>query len=240
MRRKRRTAETLRRAVDCLPERTRRAMLQAVEADSIIAGAYTAPNGGVCPMLAAHRRGGRTDLASFARAWDRYTGAKRARPATKHEVRALSAMLEASLIASDAVQTDLTLAVAQVKRERTQWAEAEAAAAEAAAKVEAAAAVEAERRHRRTGVGRAISVNPAAQARRAMALRAEQQHDELEATPSPAKPKRRRRTGETDRAPELRRRGGWAWTRPVRRLDAYEAAVERAQREADDRAVTPA
>ena len=27
-------------------------------------------------MLAAHRNGGRTSLASFARAWDRYTGAR--------------------------------------------------------------------------------------------------------------------------------------------------------------------
>jgi hypothetical protein len=38
---------------------------------------YEAEKGGpgVCPMLAAHRNGGRTSLASFARAWDRYTKA---------------------------------------------------------------------------------------------------------------------------------------------------------------------
>jgi hypothetical protein len=49
-------------------------------------------------MLAAHRHGGRTSLASFARAWDRYTGAgRRPRPATERELRTLRAMLEASL-----------------------------------------------------------------------------------------------------------------------------------------------
>ena len=49
-------------------------------------------------MLAAHRNGGRTDLASFARAWDRYTGARgRARPATERELNTLRAMLEASI-----------------------------------------------------------------------------------------------------------------------------------------------
>ena len=49
------------------------------------------PGGGVCPMLAAHRHGGRTSLASFASAWDRYTGAgSRPRPATERELRTLT------------------------------------------------------------------------------------------------------------------------------------------------------
>jgi hypothetical protein len=48
-------------------------------------------------MLAAHRNGGRTSLASFARAWDRYTGARRARAATPRELTALRSMLEASI-----------------------------------------------------------------------------------------------------------------------------------------------
>jgi hypothetical protein len=53
----------------------------------------------VCPMLAAHRNGGRTSLASFARAWDRYTRARgRSRPATDREVTALRTMLEASIV----------------------------------------------------------------------------------------------------------------------------------------------
>jgi hypothetical protein len=74
-------------------------MLAAVEANRIIVGAYTDRDGGVCPMLAAHRNGGRTSLASFARAWDRYTDAPRApRPATKRELNTLTAMLEASIL----------------------------------------------------------------------------------------------------------------------------------------------
>jgi hypothetical protein len=66
--------------------------------DRIIVGAYTDRKGGVCPMLAAHRCGGRTDFSSFARAWDRFTGAgSRARSASERELRTLRAQLEASL-----------------------------------------------------------------------------------------------------------------------------------------------
>ncbi len=73
-------------------------MLEALAANQIIVGAYTDRRGGVCPMLAAHRNGGRTDLSSFARAWDRYTGARgRPRAATERELNTLRAMLEASL-----------------------------------------------------------------------------------------------------------------------------------------------
>jgi hypothetical protein len=93
----RRTAQELRQAIDCLPARTREAMLEGIEENEIIVGAYTDRDGRVCPMLAAHRHGGRTSLASFAHAWDRYTCAGRPRPATEREVRTLLAMLEASL-----------------------------------------------------------------------------------------------------------------------------------------------
>jgi hypothetical protein len=49
-------------------------------------------------MLAAHRRGGRTSFATFAKAWDRYTKAGlQARPASERELTALHAMLDASL-----------------------------------------------------------------------------------------------------------------------------------------------
>src|SRR3954453_22895886 len=99
MRPTRKLAQELRQAIDCLPERTREAMLQGIDANEIIVGAYTDRRGGVCPRLAAHRHGGRTSLASFAKAWDRYTGARRRpRPATERELRTLRAMLEASLI----------------------------------------------------------------------------------------------------------------------------------------------
>ena len=66
----------LRHVVDCLPYETRVAMLEGLQRyDRIIVGAYSDRSGGVCPMLAAHRCGGRTDFRSFARAWDRFTGA---------------------------------------------------------------------------------------------------------------------------------------------------------------------
>ena len=95
---RRRPARELRIAIDCLPLQTRKAMLEGIEANRIIVGAYTDRQGGICPMLAAHRNGGRTSLASFARAWDRYTRARgRARPATDREVNTLRAMLGASV-----------------------------------------------------------------------------------------------------------------------------------------------
>jgi hypothetical protein len=96
---RRRPARDLRTAIDCLPLQTRKAMLEGVEANRIIVGAYTDRKGGVCPMLAAHRNGGRTSLASFARAWDSYTGARRrrSRPATERELNTLKAMLGASI-----------------------------------------------------------------------------------------------------------------------------------------------
>ena len=96
--RRRRPARELRIAIDCLPLQTRKAMLEGIGANRIIVGAYTDRQGGVCPMLAAHRNGGRTSLASFARAWDRYTRARKPRPATDREVTTLRTMLEASIV----------------------------------------------------------------------------------------------------------------------------------------------
>ena len=100
-RRDRNPAERLRFAVEALPTRTREAMLKGIDSNPIIVGAYVDRDGGVCPMLAAHRNGGRTSLASFARAWDRYTGAKRPRLATRRELRTLRSLLEASLSGDD-------------------------------------------------------------------------------------------------------------------------------------------
>lgn len=80
-----------------LPIETKQAMLVALDSETIVTGAYT-HDGGVCPMLGAHRRGGRTDRDSFAKAWDRYTGAERGRAATEREIRTLRAMLESSLL----------------------------------------------------------------------------------------------------------------------------------------------
>jgi hypothetical protein len=110
MSRARSPIEDLRLAIDCLPVRTRRAMLAGIRSSDIIVGAYADRAGGVCPMLAAHRCGGRTSFVSFARAWDRFAGARRARPATPRELRILAGQLEASLAADDAL--DLAAAIA--------------------------------------------------------------------------------------------------------------------------------
>jgi hypothetical protein len=105
---RRREAQRLRSVVDSLPYETRVAMLEGIcRYDRIIVGAYTDRTGGVCPMLAAHRCGGRTDFRSFARAWDRFTGAgRRARSATEREVRTLTAQLEASVWAEDDLRAE--------------------------------------------------------------------------------------------------------------------------------------
>ncbi len=159
--RRRRPAHELRTAVDCLPLVTRKAMLEGVESNPIIVGAYVDRQGGVCPMLAAHRNGGRTSLASFAHAWDRYTKAGgRARPATERELRTLTVMLEASIALAEEGELGATVA-------------------------EHTALVEPRERRRR----------------------------------------RLPDSGERDRTRELRGSPGWAWLRPVRRLDEYELAV---------------
>ena len=100
--------EGLRLAIDCMPVATRQAMLRGVgESERIIVGAYVDEAGGVCPMLAAHRCGGRTDFLSFAKSWDRFTRAGgRARKASAREVGILKAHLEDSLQSSSGMELD--------------------------------------------------------------------------------------------------------------------------------------
>jgi hypothetical protein len=134
-------------------------MLEGIRSNAIIVGAYTGPDG-ICPMLAAHRAGARTDFISFAKAWDRFalTGSRerRARRATERELLVLTTQLEASLLDDEAPVSDLAAAIAE--------------------------------------------------------------HEALVAS--------RDRPGDPDRAPELRRRPGWAWMRVMRRYDEYERALE--------------
>jgi hypothetical protein len=121
MRRSRRDpARRLRIAVDRLPQHTKEAMLRGIAANRIVVGAYADPrSGGVCPMLAAHRNGGRTSVASFARAWDEYTGAKRPRRATRREVNALRVLLERSLqLDTEIDRTPIAELAAQIRAER--------------------------------------------------------------------------------------------------------------------------
>ncbi len=142
MRNRRDNARRLRSAVDALPQHTKLGMLDGINGNRVIVGAYTDKRGGVCPMLAAHRNGGRTDFASFARAWDAYTGAKKARRASTREVRTLRGYLEAALTregiappqvgdapgaqAGWAADTPLAEAVRDIQASRRRLAEAEA------------------------------------------------------------------------------------------------------------------
>jgi len=156
-------------AIDCLPRETRIAMLDGIRANPIIVGAYSR-DGGICPMLAAHRSGGRTNLISFAKAWDRFAfrgdRAQHARRATERELLVLRTHLEASLLEDEYPACDFAAAVAE---------------------------------HR------------ALQAR----------------TPTAVEPEHRSntRTGDPDRARELRGRPGWRWMRVVRSLDDYERTL---------------
>jgi hypothetical protein len=123
-RRSRDPARRLRIAVERLPARTKEAMLRGIDSNRIIVGAYVDPrSGGICPMLAAHRNGGRTNVASFARAWDEYTGARRPRRATRREVRTLRSLLESGLNLDPALErTSITELAAQIRAERAELA----------------------------------------------------------------------------------------------------------------------
>jgi hypothetical protein len=101
----------LRRSIDVLPVRTRQAMLVGLAHNTVITGAFSG-SGGVCPMLAAHREGGRTTCVSFPEAWDKFTGVygrNICRQATEYEVGILRAEIEASLVPQT---SDLAAAIA--------------------------------------------------------------------------------------------------------------------------------
>jgi hypothetical protein len=93
-------AERLRNSVNAMPNGTKQAMLRGIRSNRVIVGAYVDKRGGVCPMLAAHRNGGRTNFGTFARAWDAFTGANQRKPrrASRREVRTLEGYLEMSLL----------------------------------------------------------------------------------------------------------------------------------------------
>jgi hypothetical protein len=105
-------------------------MLRGIDSNPIVVGAYVdRESGGICPMLAAHRNGGRTSVASFARAWDSYTGAKRPRLATRRELRTLRALLEGSLVGGVADGGSIAAAAAQIRAERAELAARQASCA---------------------------------------------------------------------------------------------------------------
>ena len=84
-------------------------MLEGIRTSPIVVGAYTDDAGGICPMLAAHRHGGRTSFVSFARAWDAFARTRTIRRATDRELRTLENLLVASLAEEE--QTDLAAAI---------------------------------------------------------------------------------------------------------------------------------
>jgi hypothetical protein len=103
--------EGLRLAIDCMPVATREAMLRGVRGNErILVGAYVDQHGGVCPMLAAHRCGGRTDFLSFAKSWDRFARARGQRAATDREIAILLRQLEDSLRDADGLELDRAIA----------------------------------------------------------------------------------------------------------------------------------
>lgn len=101
---RRQAIDDLRLAIGCLPRATRAAMLEGLRSNDIIVGAYSTRDG-VCPMLAAHRAGGRTNFIGFAEAWDRFAQrsgrTRRSRRATERELLILRTHLEASLLEED-------------------------------------------------------------------------------------------------------------------------------------------
>jgi hypothetical protein len=103
-----RLVEDLRRTIDCLPPSTRQAMLDGVRgSERIIVGAYVDGDGGMCPMLAAHRFGGRTNFLSFAKAWDRFARAgRKARRATRRELDILVGQLQSSLMSESQMELE--------------------------------------------------------------------------------------------------------------------------------------
>lgn len=100
---RRATPARLRETVDAMPLHLRIAMLDGVRHDDIIVGAYTDSHAGVCPMLAAHRRGPRCSYPTFAPTWDAFAGAPRRghRPADPARVDQLARMLR------DSIETEL-------------------------------------------------------------------------------------------------------------------------------------
>jgi hypothetical protein len=110
-------------------------MLEGLRTNEIVVGAYT-DDGGICPMLAAHRAGGRTNFIAFAKAWDRFafrgSRVRGARRATARELLILSTHLELSLLDDQGPSPDLAAAMSEhrvlIKRREDERARGEQAA----------------------------------------------------------------------------------------------------------------
>lgn len=121
MRRQAERAGELRAAIDRLPVTTRRAMLEGIETSPIVVGADGDPRGGVCPVYAISSPPSKRIGRPFARAWDRYAGARLPRPARERELRTLRSMLETSieLEADPAASLNAAIAEHRASQERS-------------------------------------------------------------------------------------------------------------------------
>jgi hypothetical protein len=202
--------------IDALPRHTRVAMLDGIERHEIIVGAYSNRDG-VCPMLAAHRAGGRTTAIAFAKAWDRFafraSRSRRPRRATARELMLLKVYLQASLLATPSeARTPVTPARTHVTPARAPVTPARAPVTPARAPVTPA----------RAPVTPAGSLTPTP----APTLLAD--------TAAPPRP------GDEDRSGELAGRPGWSWSRLVRRYDDYERLIALLESELDAPSYSPA
>lgn len=146
----------LRRSIDVLPERTRKAMLVGLGNNTVITGAFAASKDGACPMMAAHREGGRTSCCTFPEAWDTFTGVHGryiVREATPYEVQILCEEIQASLVPLPNLLSEAIAehhAIVEARHLQATIAEQEAVAAQEVA-VEEVAAPRRKRRLRITG-----------------------------------------------------------------------------------------
>ncbi len=103
-------------------------MLIGLRNNTVITGAFAGSKDGACPMMAAHREGGRTSCCTFPEAWDRFCGVHGrdiVRPATEYEVMILCQELEASLqplpnVLSDAIAEFQASRMGRVEREQVE------------------------------------------------------------------------------------------------------------------------
>jgi hypothetical protein len=127
----------LRRSIDVLPERTRKAMLVGLGNNTVITGAFAASKDGACPMMAAHREGGRTSCCTFPEAWDKFTGVYGRhiiREATPYEVQILCEEIQASLVPVPNVLSDAIAehqAIVEARRQEATLEQSRALAPEA-------------------------------------------------------------------------------------------------------------
>lgn len=127
-------------------------MLHGLGNHTVITGAFAASGQGACPMMVAHREGGRTSCCSFPEAWDKFTGVYGRhiiREATEYEVQILCEEIAASLVPLPNVLSEAIAehqAIVEARRS-----EAEVAAQQPVVEREEAPAPRRKRRLRITG-----------------------------------------------------------------------------------------